>query len=480
MGINIPPLHRALLALGLLAATTVQALPPGTPDPDFGQGGYLTNDFFGTDESVHALATLPDGRFVAAGVVTGRNAFGPGTSDNMAIARYLPNGTLDPAFGSGGLVHIDIDTGPDEANAIQALPDGSLLLAGFITTNAYSDFGLVKLLPDGRPDDTFGEDYAGIARTGYVRLGLGGLSIHDQAFALATQSDGRIIVAGVTRVVRNGFLYAQVLMARFTAVGVLDTTFGAGAGYVVLPPFYGDVSDVLTGIALTPSGRLAADDRITVVGYSYGRNSAFIARLTPDGAADPTFGNGSGRITLQASSSGGVHQGVSTIAAARLDANGRIVIAGQGSDRGITLMRFSSAGVVDGTFGNNGRSLLKFSASTEYDAPAALAIQGNGKIVAVGYATNYATGAPRKDFFVVRALPDGAPDSGFGDGAGRVVTQIAVNDDEAFAIAIEPSGNLLVGGQKRQTSASNAPMDYALLRLVGDQDRIFRNGFDGQ
>ncbi|WP_395680835.1 hypothetical protein [Dokdonella sp.] len=467
----------ALATASLLASATSPAFAahPGDVDGSFGQGGFLTNDFFGTDEQVFAVAPMRDGRVVAAGKVTATNITGSGGSENMAIARYLPNGTLDPGFGSGGLVHIDIDSASDEVRALRVLSDNSILAAGSLSTSSHADFGILKLRADGSRDTSFGEPDIGNTRKGFVRLDIAGANFHDNAYAMALQRDGRIVLAGVTPVFHDGFNYGQVAVARFTADGVLDATFGGGDGIVVLDPFVGAAADVLTTIALDQAGNLGADDRIVIGGHTFGNNCAFLARLTANGAVDTTFGT-NGRVIIAAANTGGVQTGMSFLASARLAADGKILALGEGGDRGMTLMRFSANGSLDTTFGTNGRSLIKFSGVSDEDIPAALALQGNGKIVAAGHATSRATGAAHKDFFVGRWLPNGAVDTAFGDQGSKVV-QVAAGEDEAFALAVEVSGNLLAGGYS--TRPNVAPRDYALLRLLGDPDRIFANGFDG-
>jgi uncharacterized delta-60 repeat protein len=476
-------LQRCLMtaAITFAVAPFARAAAPGHPgdtDPGFGSGGYLTTDFFGTNEQINAVAPLADGRFYVAGVVTSGNADGSGSSLNMALARYLPNGALDADFGSGGLFDLDIDGATDEAHAVIPLADGGVLLAGSLSTDSHADFGVVKVTADGTLDTTFGEDDAGTARTGWVRLDIGGADIHDDAFAMALQSDGRIVVAGITRVFHDGFHYAQVAVARFTADGRVDTGFGgAGTGHVVLAPFFGAAADALSAIALTQSGRLPADDRITIAGYTPNRNNAFLARLTANGTVDAGFGT-NGRVLISADNSGGVQRGISILADARMDARGRIVVLGEGGDRGLTFLRYGAAGALDTTFGTDGRTTVKFSGVADYDEPAALALQGNGKPVAAGYATSRDNGAPHADFFVVRLTADGAIDAGFGDGQGRSKVQVSADDDGALAIGVEPTGNLLVGGYRRPAGSTTQQSDFAVLRLFGDPDRIFANAFD--
>ncbi len=474
----------ATLSLLALSGTVhAQTLPPGTPDPAFGIGGHATTDFHGYDDQMFALAPLRDGRFLAAGVTFNTNAAGFSNSENMAIARYDADGLLDTSFGAGGLVNLDLDGASDDARAIKVLSDGGILVAGTLSTNAHADFGLVKLHANGSLDHSFGEG-SGNLRSGYVRLNIGGSTVDDHGYAVAVQSDGRIVLAGTTRVPHSSSLsYTQVAVARLNANGDVDTSFGgSGTGYTILAPFWGDADDLLTGIALDPAGNLPANNLITLVGYTYARNNVFIARLTANGGVDTSFGDTvgsvhSGHILLHAAHSAGNYSGVSYLGAARITADGHIVIAGQGNDDGITLMRFLGNGSLDTSFATAGRVTIKFSAASDSDRPDALAIQGNGKLVASGYATNRATGTPHKDFYVVRALANGTVDTSFGDGHGRVVVAVSNQDDGSFATAVEPSGNLLVGGYA-QIGSPQQQRDFALLHLIGDPDRIFADGFD--
>src|SRR5215471_6412623 len=88
---------RTLMALAIvLSPAMVKAQSNGTLDPSFGTGGIVTTDFAGAGDGAFAIAVQPDGKLVAAGP-----AFVNGAS-NFALARYNSNGTLDAGFGAGG------------------------------------------------------------------------------------------------------------------------------------------------------------------------------------------------------------------------------------------------------------------------------------------------------------------------------------------------------------------------------------------
>lgn len=466
----------ASFLLGFTLASTAQTQHPGDPDPGFGIAGRITYDLHGGRDQILDLKPLKDGRFLAAGEGLGPNTIGPGSSANFVIARFLADGQLDPSFGVGGWREIDVDGGNDYAAAITVLPDRRILAAGRISQNTYGDFAVARLLSDGTLDTEFGQPM-GNGRRGWNVLDVGGSFVHDEVVAMAVQSDGRIVVVGTTRVPVGNFTYQRVAVARFTSDGLVDTSFGGnGTGFVVLAPFFSDdAADYATGIVLTAGGRLPSNDSITVTGETFARNNAFIARLTANGQVDTTFGDlvsgsvRSGRTTFSASHSGGVHSGISHLAAGRLLDNGRIVLLGTGSDRGMTFMRLLGNGSLDTSFGQQGRRTVKYSGGSQYDEPAALAIQGNGRLVGAGYATSQIGGAP-KDFFVVRLLADGSIDTGFGDGQGRRVVQVVDGNDEALAVAVEPSGQLLVGGNALRPGTNH--LDFALLRLNGERDRL--------
>ena len=479
-----PVMTRGLMATALASifcagSVSLHAQTPGTLDQDFGVGGRLTVDFNNGSDEAYAVKPLKDGRFLVAGDVHGPNATGPGATGNLSVSRFLPDGRVDPTFADDGTFELDLDGGFDDARAIATLPDRSILLAGSLSQNAYSDFGIVKLTPDGELDTAFGRSN-GVNRNGWNRLDIGGSAIHDDPVAIARQRDGKIIVAGKSS---DAARYARVAVARFTADGQPDLTFGGNnTGYVIVPGLVDERSDYVRAIALDARDNLAANDSITLVGYTTTYSEAFVIRLTANGALDTTFGANAagggrtGRVTLTSTRPGGVYQGVSMLASARLVAGNKIALLGMGGDRGLTFLRLNNDGSLDTTFGTNGRTLIKYSDSSREDIPFSLAVQGNGRLVGAGFALNVATGAPRDDFFVARLNANGSPDNSFGDGQARAVVQVATDRDQAQAVSIEPSGRILVAGFARRPETSQH--DFALIRLHGDPDRVRFHDFE--
>jgi uncharacterized delta-60 repeat protein len=125
----------------------------GTLDPSFGTGGKVTTNIAG-DDTARGLVMAADGRLVAAGFT--RTTF---TAD-FALVGYRSNGKLDQSFGTGGRVTTDFtgSSGFDRANALVVQADGKLVAAGFAIdpSTILSDFALARYNPNGALDPSFG------------------------------------------------------------------------------------------------------------------------------------------------------------------------------------------------------------------------------------------------------------------------------------------------------------------------------------
>jgi uncharacterized delta-60 repeat protein len=250
-------------------------------DPTFGTGGKATTTGFGGDRSSRALQS--DGKVVMAGytnrddVVVSGSSLNPGSSGvgidhHTDLARYLPDGQPDPAFGAGGTLTLDAFVGADLA--IQ--PDGRLLLVGTADTTppgsppgSVTELSAMRLEPDGTPDATFEDN-------GTINVSVTGLSSptgvpgRDTGAAIALQPDGRIVVAGAT-----GGLNSNFAIARLLADGTLDTDF-TDTGVMTID-FFGFTD--AEAVAVTDDGRIVVGGlaRDNVDGYG-------VARLSPQAA----------------------------------------------------------------------------------------------------------------------------------------------------------------------------------------------------
>ena len=355
--------------------------PDGTLDIAFGNGGKVTTTFRGSD-SASALALQPDGKIVVAGSTGGIFAF--------ALARYLPDGSLDATFGSGGKVTTNFGL----AFALAIQPDGKIVVAG-----GTDNFLLARYNPDGSLDPTFG---AG----GKVITDFGG---DDSAFALAFQADGKIVVAGKSEVF-TGIVGGDFALARYNSDGSLDATFGNGGK--VTTDFINHSVDGAFAVALQPDGKIVVGGATTPIPIVAPPAFA-LGRYLPNGSLDATFGN-SGKVITSfggplCNSKTCLSDGVRSLV---LQPGGKIVAAGRfftgltglGNFTGnFALASYHPDGSVDTTFGDGGKVTTDFGG---YDGAHALALQPDGKLVVAGQAALSGIPPSSGDFALARYRGD--------------------------------------------------------------------------
>jgi uncharacterized delta-60 repeat protein len=181
-----------LLAAQLTAVGTTAAAPPhaGSFDPSFGENGRVTLRLPGEPFAPAAVAIQPDRRIVVAGTLPGAVGTWPGEWSGRAFAmRFLPDGALDPAFGDGGIARAAYPY-PVSIEGLALQPDGALVLSGITQDGEGTYRGVVaRLLPSGDVDEAFGS-------SGITRLsGAGGYPVNFLTH-IGVQTDGRIVAAG--------------------------------------------------------------------------------------------------------------------------------------------------------------------------------------------------------------------------------------------------------------------------------------------
>ena len=246
----------------------------------FAETTFLTSGAGATLTDVcNAVAVQTDGKIVAAGYTQETGPL------HVAVIRYNTDGTLDGTFGSGGKLDIDASVGPTVDSSAQALliqTDGKLLVAGNAEGASNSDFLVLRLNTDGTLDQTFGDH-------GIARNSIGGF---DVANAMVLQPDGRIVLAGQSD--------GDFALARYTASGALDASFGTGG--VVKTPI-GPSFDIAYGLALMPWGRLVAVGSARISTSAQGTDVAAVA-YNADGSLDKYFGDGGKRMQRVAGTTG--------------------------------------------------------------------------------------------------------------------------------------------------------------------------------
>ncbi|MDX2245864.1 MAG: T9SS type A sorting domain-containing protein [Bacteroidia bacterium] len=217
----------------------VQFQANGRPDSSFGTNGIVTTDFGGGTDIAYAIARQSDDKLLVAGRVYDN---GTTLNENFGIARYLSNGTLDNDFGTGGKVMIKFTGFIEWASGLAVLPNDKILVTGHTQVAGFQAFALAQLMPDGTLDSDYGSG-------GKVTKSIPGYAF---VSALAIQPDGKALLGGYG----NGPFH----LARFTADGLLDSTFTDGVSTpagIVQTNFNGGFSQI-NALAMYPDGRLLA------------------------------------------------------------------------------------------------------------------------------------------------------------------------------------------------------------------------------
>lgn len=370
-----------------------------------------------------AADRLPDGRVVAIANEIDRG---------YVLARYLPDGRLDPSFGDGGVVSA-VYLWKGSLVGLAAAADGSLLhLYRSIPPNSRSGpvrATLVRRLPDGQIDERF-------ASGGSRRVSLGEGAVVRQ---MAVQADGRIVVAGTLEGRRTAFV-----VRRLRPDGRADRTFGDGGTITVPVPrrlTHGDLS--LDALRIDGEGRLLLvgsdyrDKGITVAGGS----RLIVARLLRDGFPDDTYGRRDGLSTppIRAETVRGGSVEQASVA------EGALTVAVHDGIRP-SLIRLRSDGELDRRFGRDGR--VGVGRPTEVGSDAAVFAYGNGDAVIALRKLTSPQDPFDGDVLLLRVGGTGRVDRAFGNGGSAVID---VRDtDNPIAFELDQDGLTLFGSTRVQ------------------------------
>ncbi|MBF0481253.1 MAG: hypothetical protein HQK82_06205, partial [Desulfovibrionaceae bacterium] len=452
---------------------------------------FITNRFNGDDCGATGIAVESDGKPVVAGWI-----YNPGSGNNqIVVARYTTALSLDPAFnyvsaGQFGYATGDYFNGLAQAQAVAIQSDQKIVVAGCAAGADYNNFALIRFTSGGAVDRMITTDFAGdsaiyalavqpdqsivaggtakpggsdfyqfalarydsdlnLERYTAMSVGNGDARIN----ALAIDASGRIVAAG-------GFSpfsmnYTDIALARYTAYGSLDTTFG-DSGIITVQPFKTQRNNTAWSVAVQNDGKILA---VGNAADGQGVDSLGILRFDVNGAT-ATFG-ATGGLNSNGDGTGALLYNFGDSHAASpfhmaLDASQDIVIAGTvtvNSVQEVLLARYDSDGVLDASFGAYGMEFVDvspltpdFGSSYPFSAPLvnALAIDANsGNIYIAGsvHDGNANSGAGATDFLLMQFSSGGAYQ------AYAASNFDGVTDWTATSLAIQPAdGKIVVAG----------------------------------
>ena len=404
---------------------------PGELDPTFDEDGKVTTDF-GSSDIGASVAVQSDDKIVVA--VAGASEF--------VLARYTSAGVLDTSFNGTGKVTTNPGGVVSTSQGLALQSDGRIVVAGSASNGSNFDFAVVRYLSTGALDTTFNG-------TGFVLTPIG--SGRDEAYAVALQNDGKIVVAGYT----TGTANENFAIVRFTSSGALDTSFN-GTGIRTLN-INGD--DVARAVAIQTDGS------IVVVGYAdprpIGPNNPparfALARFTSAGVLDGTVSTPIGNEDFANS--------------VAIQCDGRIIVAGSTSTENggdIALVRYHPNLTLDTSFGGTGIVTTDVLGQFTDDAAYGVAVQADGNIVVGG--TSY------YDFALLRYTSNGGEDFAFGPARTNITTigsgtSTTHSIDIAYGLAIQSDGKIVLAGVAEIPSAAYS--DLALVRYVNNTPRQF-------
>lgn len=293
----MPEIGHGLVFIGLDGSEAFAALP--LPDGRLLLAGRCNGDFsfcaarlnpdggfdasFGSNQTGQVIYAAVKG-YVAAGallpngdaLIGGTDSTGASGAGDAIVARIAPSGFNDMT------VRFRFAGGSSGLNALATQADGKTLAVGYMYFDPKvptdTDFAIARLLPDLSPDPGFGNQ--GVRTIWFDRSD----TRTDQAFALALQTDGSIVLAGGAAT--NGG--PRIAVTRVTASGAIDTGFGdAGDGRQLIDPFPGIAANIQArAVALDRHGRiLLAGNSASGSGHT-----GFVLRLLPNGSVDSSFG----------------------------------------------------------------------------------------------------------------------------------------------------------------------------------------------
>lgn len=401
-------------------------LTNGTIDAGFGAGGI----FIGSQGTPRSVRMQPDGKILMGG---GNTSFS--NAGFFAINRIMPDGTHDVTFGTSGGVVISQTNALSVISGLEILPDGKFIMSGIVGVR----IAMMRFHADGSPDVGFGMG-------GFVAIELGAAMFLKAILAL---TDGHLLLAG-------NILSDDIVLARCHLDGSLDDAFAQNG--IVISDF-GSNLPTPGRIHYTTDGRILASVAMS--------NQIVITKYLPNGAMDNSFGM-QGRAFIRVPPYLiPLYPTIST------DSQGGIIVistmtAQLGGATDFYIARFHANGTPDSQFGNGSFVIVNFGSGASFLN--ALEVLEDDKMLLAG--TFFPdTGGKRPG--IVRLLPDGSPDSTFGDSGLALGPPFPASD--CSAMLVQPDGKIVLAGTRSNTP--DTPVYVFRFLANGSIDDAF--GSDG-
>jgi uncharacterized delta-60 repeat protein len=381
-----------------------------------------------------------------------------------ALAADGVPGSLDLSFGGTGLSRLAFGGGNAWAQAEAVQPDGKMVLAGDGQLASGKDvFEVMRFGTNNVLDASFGMGGKVVTAVGSGRA--------SQANAVAVQADGKIVAAGWSIDETTNVYFA---LARYETNGALDSTFGDGGTIVMDPGGWYNPSGI-NALGIQPDGKIVAAG-------TWGDFSFAIARYLTNGTLDESFAGGTVITEMPGLGDGQAY-------ALMFDGAGNIVAAGDDGNGNFAVVRYTTNGALDTSFG--GGTGMVFTPvpglSPEAAASTVITLRGNNtieepdKILVAGPNGGQTYGA---SYCICCYNEDGSLDTSFGNGG------VATNDfgpDTVVTVCgllIESSGfispvrKIVVGGTMFNFSGDSLGSSPFLARVLanGVLDTTFGNG----
>lgn len=407
----------------ILSCSSSAHSQPGTLDSAFGNNGKVTTDL-GRLDVCNSLAIQSDGKILAGGW----------SGDSIlvfALVRYNSNGSIDSSFGMNGTATTNII---GQSLGITLQQDGKILMAGAAGVDSRT-FAVARLASDGSLDSNFGTN---------------GMIIDPrlvgEARCVTQAKDNKIIVAGYAMYSSTISRWAFTV-ARYNENGSIDSSFGMNG---IATTIFGSFGDLGSAMAFQQNGEIVLGGICQIDSNRTSILEPGTAEFTSDGNLDSSYGiNGRTAINVPTYAYG-------PFASLVIQSDGKILISNtayNGTYNTFNLIRYSSNGILDSSFGQNGIVYLDLGSDSYCSS---LAIDSGNNIYAAGSNYNGVTWKP----ILARINLNGTLDTSFGYN-GSITISFTKYYDYCGAISLQPDGKLILAG----VAAFDSLGDFALARI---------------